>query len=439
MAEDGIELKNEEAEFIALPNEVYIQALHEVIKNNCNLTEDQYEIQCCAGSAKGDNYIGIVYRVSVKSKQDNSVKLNLIVKLPPQNAARREQFFVRPCFIREADFYNNLYPMYKQFQEEKGIDVEKDGFHEIPFCFKALTDDPFEGLYFDDLKASGFEMFDRFQNVTKEQVLIVMKTLAKMHAVFYCIKDQKPELIEHYRDMVDIFLQRKGDENMNVWFESVKNRSKDTITECGNEDMIKKVNDLLSLDFFELLETCINGEAAEPYAIVCHGDCWNNNIMYKYDQSGTPNAIRLLDFQIIRYSSPVLDLMYYIFGCTVKSLRDKHYQEFMDVYYDTLADFIKRLGSNPDKVFPREAFNEHLKKFGKFGFIMAMMVLPMFTANAEDIPDMDAMAEKFQDLKETGEKLDPSEIVDFSSFKTVDVFNERMRDVIQDMYDFGYF
>ena len=59
-------------------------------------------------------------------------------------------------------------------------------------------------------------------------------------------------------------------------------------------------------------------------------------------QSGTPVKIRLLDFQIMRYSSPVLDLMYYIFGCTVKSLRDKHYQEFMDVYYDTLADFIKR-------------------------------------------------------------------------------------------------
>ena len=69
---------------------------------------------------------------------------------------------------------------------------------------------------------------------------------------------------------------------------------------------------------------------------------------------------------------------------------------------------------------------------------MAMMVLPIFTANAEDIPDMDEMAEKFQDLKETGEKLDPTEMVDFSTFKTANVFKERMRDVIQDMYDLGY-
>jgi len=70
---------------------------------------------------------------------------------------------------------------------------------------------------------------------------------------------------------------------------------------------------------------------------------------------------------------------------------------------------------------------------------MAMMVLPIFTTHAEDIPDMDEMAEKFKELKETGEKIDPSEMVDFSSFKTANVFNERMRGVIQDMYDLGYF
>jgi hypothetical protein len=69
---------------------------------------------------------------------------------------------------------------------------------------------------------------------------------------------------------------------------------------------------------------------------------------------------------------------------------------------------------------------------------MAMMVLPIFTSHAEDIPDMDEMAEKFKDLKENGDKLDPKEMVDFSSFKTANVFKERMRDVMQDMYNLGY-
>lgn len=59
-------------------------------------------------------------------------------------------------------------------------------------------------------------------------------------------------------------------------------------------------------------------------------------------QHGVACDIKLLDFQIMRYSSPICDLAYYIFGCTTKELRDKHYKEFMDVYYSTLSQFIKR-------------------------------------------------------------------------------------------------
>ena len=259
-------------EFFNLPHEIYEKALNEVINNNCKLSKDQYEIVYSAGSVKGDNYIGIVYRICVKDKKDHSEHLNLIVKLPPQHAARREQFFVRPCFLREADFYDNLYPMYEKFQREKGINVDHDGFHHIPFCYKTLTDDPFEGLYFEDLKAKGFEMFDRFKDVTREQVILVMKALAKMHAIFFSIKDQKPHLIQSYREMVDIFLQRENDENMNLWFENVKKQAKDTISNFTNQDLLKKIDDLLKLKFFELLKLCITSEHAEPYAIVCHGD-----------------------------------------------------------------------------------------------------------------------------------------------------------------------
>lgn len=44
----------------------------------------------------------------------------------------------------------------------------------------------------------------------------------------------------------------------------------------------------------------------------------------------------------MRYASPVCDLMYYIFGCTTKNLRDKHYNDFLDVYYSSMSSFLKR-------------------------------------------------------------------------------------------------
>jgi hypothetical protein len=76
--------------------------------------------------------------------------------------------------------------------------------------------------------------------------------------------------------------------------------------------------------------------------ICCEFQCWINNIMYRNDENGAPVECCLLDHTIMRYASPVTDLMYLIFSGTSKELRDKHYQEFLNVYYEHLAGFIKR-------------------------------------------------------------------------------------------------
>lgn len=96
------------------------------------------------------------------------------------------------------------------------------------------------------------------------------------------------------------------------------------------------------------------------------------------------------------------------------------------------------MGSNATELFPREVFDQHLHRYGKFGLTMAIMVLPIFTSKSDDIPDMDAMAEKMQSAIDNGTQLDESEI-NFTSSKTVNVYNERMLGVFQDMYDLKYF
>lgn len=50
--------------------------------------------------------------------------------------------------------------------------------------------------------------------------------------------------------------------------------------------------------------------------VLNHGDFWINNMMYKYDddddESLRPRDIRLVDLQLVRFSSPCLDLQYFI-------------------------------------------------------------------------------------------------------------------------------
>lgn len=141
--------------------------------------------------------------------------------------------------------------------------------------------------------------------------------------------------------------------------------------------------------------------------------------------------MRLLDWQISRYSSPVLDLVYYLFGCTTKPFRDNYYKKLLDVYYNSLSSFIIRLGSDPEKLFPRSAFEDQLKKFGKFGLVMASIIVPVITSNAEDIPDLDNMSEKLANGEDCSDFT-------FTSAKTEDIYKVRMSDVIRDVVDLGY-
>lgn len=81
-----------------------------------------------------------------------------------------------------------------------------------------------------------------------------------------------------------------------------------------------------------------------------------------------------------------------------------------------------RLGSNPDKLFPHDVFQAHLKRFGKFGLLYAMMLLNVTTASLETI---DVNANLNEQLKHV--------------FATpTNIFKQRMRDVAIDMNRLGY-
>lgn len=65
--------------------------------------------------------------------------------------------------------------------------------------------------------------------------------------------------------------------------------------------------------------------------------------MFKYDDTEKMvQNIRFIDFQVSRYSSPVLDIMYFIFTSTTRELRGRNYNIYLKTYHETLSDLILR-------------------------------------------------------------------------------------------------
>jgi hypothetical protein len=257
-----------------LPDEVYYKTLEKVVKDNLKVSIKDCDMSIIPGSAKGDNYMGVVYRIAITSKRGD--KLNLIVKLPPQNQVRREQFFVKDCFLREIEFYHDIFPMYIKFQEEKGIDVVTEGFSKIPRVYATLKEEPYEGLFFEDLKILGFELYDRLKDVTLEHAQLLMKSLGKFHAISFAIKDQKPELMKKYAALEDFFLANEHKKEMNpvkLWFDSLKTQALQAIKELDDKELSFKFENFIQDDMISMLRKGVAKEPAEPYAILNHGDC----------------------------------------------------------------------------------------------------------------------------------------------------------------------
>lgn len=146
----------------------------------------------------------------------------------------------------------------------------------------------------------------------------------------------------------------------------------------------------------------------------------------------------MIDWQLCRYGSPVLDLMYFIFTSTDAKLRAEYYEELLQAYYTSLVDYLKRLGGEAKRQFPESAFQAQLKRFGRFGLLISFLVLPVICTPNEEVPDIEKQMELAKKAQESGVKIVDDKNL-FSKTEAADaMFRDRIRGLIQDVVRLGY-
>ena len=93
-------------------------------------------------------------------------------------------------------------------------------------------------------------------------------------------------------------------------------------------------------------------QTSGPLACILHGDFWNNNMLFKYDdgcrdnpsnRKPRPVSVKMVDFQISRIGSPISDVLYFLYSSTTAELRKSHMKEWLQLYYDVLTADLKLL------------------------------------------------------------------------------------------------
>ena len=84
--------------------------------------------------------------------------------------------------------------------------------------------------------------------------------------------------------------------------------------------------------------------------VVCHGDAWANNFMFRHDDAGRSVEVSMVDYQLARYTPPPSDLVIMMFFCTDRALQERHWGEFKRLHWDSMAKALRRAGCDPERV-----------------------------------------------------------------------------------------
>lgn len=397
---------------------------------------DGYTITSQAGSNHGDGFVGILIRFSIEGDRlvDGRIhaacRLSLIAKMPPHDKVRREVFCSSLAFAGELYSYDTLLPSIEQFQREKGIALA-DGFYQFPRCYgtfaNAETNDYL--IVMEDLKLIGFEMWNKLDTLDFAHAKLVLRELGKLHAISFALRDQRSDLFDIVKCRNPNIMEQMMDNDMSrQYVDSMVDMGAKTVADnVLLVDMVQKVR-----QFMAIMSDCVTADGCEPFGVWCHGDFWNNNMMYRYGRGRVPVEACLIDWQLSRFCSPAIDISYFMYSSTEKCLRDQHYTDMLREYHSSLAGTLQRLGSDADKLFRWTDLLEQMQRYARYGFAMAFMLVQAMTTKPANIPDMDKMAHDMNEKKY--EEM-------FEAFASGDdnaVYSVRMRGVIEDFFESGY-
>ncbi|XP_065095114.1 uncharacterized protein LOC135716986 [Ochlerotatus camptorhynchus] len=374
---------------MALPSDSvpsFLRSKLEEIAWEQNFVGGTYAIRFEPGSKVGDGFIGQVIRATIRGdrlldgKLMSDQVLSLICKIPLVDPVQREKFNSMLLFEREVLVYNEVLPEFERIQLARGLwRGDEVGFWNFPRCYWASFDaDRGESmLIMEDLGERQLELKDKFVLVDYDHVKLLTVVLGKLNACSFALKEQKPEVFQKVKRLNDLLSVVMMTEQT----KPLAPRNCELAASIFNsEDELRWKQKFLSLKncLWEKTLKLMESQKAEPYGAFNHGDCWTNNVMFGYDiASKQVREVVLLDWQMARYSSPILDLISFVYLCGEVNLRREHFDDLIRTFYDAFATTFRALGGNPEKSFPFETIGQHMKLFGAQVLTMATFAFPI--------------------------------------------------------------
>jgi hypothetical protein len=229
------------------------------------------KLEITSGSNKGDNYLGIITKVKATG---NGGPLSFIVKMAFSEPNLRQFVPIRKFYLREILMYCEVLDRLDRLQIEGNV-TPKDRFC-FPKCHRTFEDECGEGLIMADLNAEGYRMFNRLDSLDLPHVELAIRKLAAYHASWFALKKDDPEFYAR------IVAQASTADEFNEQFPKFLNDLLEQTIKILETDEEKDKMRVFGADIYDKMMNAVYFNDEETHRIICHGDCWTNNFLFKY-------------------------------------------------------------------------------------------------------------------------------------------------------------
>lgn len=327
-----------------ITKEYFLDILAKEINNFENIRKFTPTPACQFGEGATSDLIRVQFEVQLK---DGSTKpFSLMMKSKKQLSADSDKIVaVAGNFIKENEVYEKLLPAFEKLYLEKGV---KKVFS--PKSYKISKEPPVETVLLEDLRPQHFEMEISSKGLDLRKLKQTLGILAEFHAAsaVYVEKhgrfseqfkkgvyepSQKIYYVTMYQHVVDIIIgsYKKSVKNGEYFAEKMVSFFLSFVLSYSNFFQFSNLSNLMEKYF-----QCTKFKP-DKFNVLTHGDIWTNNIMFKGDQ------IRLLDYQLSLYGSPILDFIQLVFSSANSKIIGSHFDELLKHYHTNLSANLKLL------------------------------------------------------------------------------------------------
>ncbi|XP_057340141.1 uncharacterized protein LOC130677407 [Microplitis mediator] len=330
-----------------------------------------------AGSNIGDNYMSVVIRTIVDGKSGNgkNYKKTLLTKHCPHWRPTAKLVRNAELFFNEAHVYKNVLPHLK---------------HVAPPCIYASPDE----IVLEDMRIDGYVVQPRSNLLDMEHCTAVVQKLAFLHASSLALKLNNPSLFTEL--MMPLKEIAFPDDDTPSLGKSIDQSISLAVKHLESLEQSSELADAIKLfeskekDIFDIMKNLVV-PGRDKYNSMSHGDCWNNNILFKHDANGHVCDVKLIDFQIVRHASPAIDFHYFTYSSAQSYIIEKHYDELVQIYH---RHFVKTLKQMHVKEIDIQAlslawFINELKEYAEYGLFTGAWIINAVLAEDEDLINMD--------------------------------------------------